>query len=89
MRILFSHQECFQTALKKLEEDVAQGQNDMAALQTTVTYNLARCLEMLCMSDEAERLYKNILNDKPNYVDCKCPTQESNKHVLFASTSVH
>ncbi|VIO92177.1 TPR Domain containing protein [Brugia malayi] len=62
--------EYFEEALKELGEVVSTGQTDLAALQTTVTYNLARSLEMLCMFDEAERLYKGILQEKPNYIDC-------------------
>lgn len=64
--------EYFETALKELGQNISTGQTDLATLQTTVTYNLARCLEMLCMFDEAERLYKGILQEKPNYIDCKC-----------------
>ncbi|VDN08031.1 unnamed protein product [Thelazia callipaeda] len=60
----------FETALKELNEIVSSGQTELAALQTTVTYNLARCLEMLCMFDEAENLYKGILQEKPSYIDC-------------------
>lgn len=67
----FVFQEHFEEALKELNEVVSTGQTDLAALQTTVTYNLARSLEMLCMFDEAERLYKGILQEKPNYIDCK------------------
>lgn len=67
----FIFQEYFEEALKELGEVVSTGQTDLAALQTTVTYNLARSLEMLCMFDEAERLYKGILQEKPNYIDCK------------------
>ncbi|VDM39381.1 unnamed protein product [Toxocara canis] len=62
--------ESFEAASQKLSEDIAAGQNDLAALQTTVTYNLARCLEMLCLFDDAERLYKGILHEKQNYIDC-------------------
>ncbi|KAM3723175.1 RNA polymerase-associated protein [Dirofilaria immitis] len=62
--------EYFEEALKELGEVISTGQTDLAALQTTVTYNLARSLEMLCMFDEAERLYKGILQEKPNYIDC-------------------
>uniref|UniRef100_A0A915ALZ8 RNA polymerase-associated protein CTR9-like protein n=3 Tax=Parascaris univalens TaxID=6257 RepID=A0A915ALZ8_PARUN len=60
----------FELASRKLAEDIAAGQSDLAALQTTVTYNLARCMEMLCLFDDAERLYKGILHEKQNYIDC-------------------
>ena len=33
-------------------------------------YNLARINESLCQNDKSERLYKDILMDHPNYIDC-------------------
>ena len=33
-------------------------------------YNLARINESLCQHDKSERLYKDILMDHPNYIDC-------------------
>jgi len=33
-------------------------------------YNLARVNEALCQHDKAERLYKDILLECPNYIDC-------------------
>lgn len=36
----------------------------------TTTYNLARLYEATHEYDDAERLYKSILRDHPNYVDC-------------------
>ena len=33
-------------------------------------YNLARVYEALCQHDKAERLYKDILLECPNYIDC-------------------
>ena len=36
----------------------------------TVRYNLARINEGLCEHDKAEKLYKEILMDCPNYIDC-------------------
>ena len=35
-----------------------------------VRYNLARINESLCQHDKSERLYKDILMDHPNYIDC-------------------
>ena len=31
----------------------------------------------MCEFDKAEALYKNILREHPNYVDCKCLDQHS------------
>jgi RNA polymerase-associated protein CTR9 len=44
--------------------------NEYRAIQTTVTYNLARVLETLCAYDEAEKLYKDILRERQSYIDC-------------------
>jgi hypothetical protein len=33
-------------------------------------YNLARVNEALCLHDKAERIYKDILMNHPNYIDC-------------------
>lgn len=33
-------------------------------------YNLARCLEHLCLFEDAEVLYKAILREQENYTDC-------------------
>ena len=37
----------------------------------TTTYNLARLYEALHEFDKADKFYRNILRDHPNYVDCK------------------
>ena len=39
-------------------------------IMITVRYNLARINEALCQHDRAEKLYKEILMDCPNYIDC-------------------
>ena len=39
-------------------------------IMNTVRYNLARINEALCQHDTAEKLYKEILMDCPNYIDC-------------------
>lgn len=77
---LFVLQKSFELASRKLAEDIAAGQSDLAALQTTVTYNLARCMEMLCLFDEAERLYKGILHEKQNYIDCTLLSAKYSNH---------
>lgn len=39
-------------------------------ISVTTTYNLARLNEALCVFDKSEKLYKDILKEHPNYVDC-------------------
>jgi len=41
------------------------------AISVTVSYNLARLCEVTHEHDRAEKLYKNILREHPNYIDCK------------------
>jgi len=42
------------------------------AISVTVSYNLARLCEVTHEHDRAEKLYKNILREHPNYIDCEC-----------------
>lgn len=49
---------------------IANGDDTAPDMLITIRYNLARCMEFLCFFDDAERLYKEILKDQPNYVDC-------------------
>ena len=41
------------------------------AISVTTTYNLSRLHEAMCENDKGEALYKNILREHPNYVDCE------------------
>jgi RNA polymerase-associated protein CTR9 len=61
-------EECFESALEKMQND----QHEYGAIQITVTYNLARVLESMCMYDDAEKHYKQILAERPSYMDCEC-----------------
>ncbi|KAJ3593998.1 hypothetical protein NHX12_006330 [Muraenolepis orangiensis] len=59
--------------LASLERAKAEGEHDehyYSAISVTTSYNLARLHEALCEYHEAEKLYKNILREHPNYVDC-------------------
>ncbi|KAL2714216.1 RNA polymerase-associated protein CTR9 [Vespula squamosa] len=64
-------------AKKNLEESLARSKADALhdsvyynSIAVTTTYNLARLNEALCIFDRAEKLYKDILKEHPNYVDC-------------------
>jgi len=52
---------------KKMVEADPQHYNSIAV---TTTYNLARIFEALCQFQKAETLYKDILKEHPNYIDC-------------------
>lgn len=56
-----------------MERAKAEGEHDehyYNAISVTTSYNLARLYEAMCEFHEAEKLYKNILREHPNYVDC-------------------
>ncbi|KAF7272141.1 hypothetical protein GWI33_015055 [Rhynchophorus ferrugineus] len=64
-------------AKKTLEEALvrakAEAEHDPQyynSISVTITYNLARLNEALCLFDKSEKLYKDILKEHPNYVDC-------------------
>jgi len=44
--------------------------DEAAALLITISYNLGRVNEQLCLLDEAEKLYRDIIQQRPNYMDC-------------------
>uniref|UniRef100_A0A3Q0QS05 CTR9 homolog, Paf1/RNA polymerase II complex component n=1 Tax=Amphilophus citrinellus TaxID=61819 RepID=A0A3Q0QS05_AMPCI len=59
--------------LASLERAKAEGEHDehyYNAISVTTSYNLARLYEAMCEFHEAEKLYKNILREHPNYVIC-------------------
>ncbi|CAG7835863.1 unnamed protein product [Allacma fusca] len=61
----------FEESLKRsLEEASKTDAPYYNSICVTTTYNMARLHEAMCQFGEAERLYKNILKDHPNYVDC-------------------
>lgn len=64
-------------AKRNFEESLARAQAEAEvdpqyynSIAVTTTYNLARLNESLCLYDKAEKLYKDILKEHPNYVDC-------------------
>lgn len=67
----------FEESRKSLEESLARARVEAEhdpqyynSIAVTTTYNLARLNEALCQFDRAEKLYKDILKEHPNYVDC-------------------
>lgn len=61
----------FQEAWDRCEAEKEQDLQYYSAISVTIKYNTARLHEMFCQYDKAEKLYKEILQDHPNYVDCK------------------
>jgi RNA polymerase-associated protein CTR9 len=67
--ILGKHQkseQAYQSAIAATGFDIKEYRSQ----NVTTTYNLARLKEEMCQFDEAEELYKGILKEHPNYVDC-------------------
>ncbi|KAJ8969598.1 hypothetical protein NQ314_001677 [Rhamnusium bicolor] len=57
-------------ALNRSKAEAAQDPQYYNSVSVTMTYNLARLNEALCLFDKSEKLYKDILKQHPNYVDC-------------------
>merc|ERR1719330_2231161 len=62
--------ECFESALGRAEAEAEDDERYYKQIMITIRYNLARINESLCQHDKSERLYKDILMDHPNYIDC-------------------
>lgn len=58
-------------SLSRSKVEAEQDPQYYNSIAVTTTYNLARLNESLCQFDRAEKLYKDILKEHPNYVDCK------------------
>lgn len=58
---------------KALERSKSEAEHDSQyydSISVTMTYNLARLFEEMCEFDRADKLYKDILKEHPNYIDC-------------------
>lgn len=68
---LASLQTSYEKSLERAAAEKSHDETYYSAISVTVTYNLARVYEGLHLYLKAENLYKNILREHPNYVDCK------------------
>uniref|UniRef100_A0A182IN46 Tetratricopeptide repeat protein 21A/21B fourth ARM domain-containing protein n=1 Tax=Anopheles atroparvus TaxID=41427 RepID=A0A182IN46_ANOAO len=64
-------------AMSKLEQAIerakVEAQHDAQyydSISVSMTYNLARLYEAMAVFDKADKLYKDILKEHPNYIDC-------------------
>lgn len=57
-------------ALSRAKVEAQEDPQYYDSISVTMTYNLARLNEALCSFDEADKLYKDILKEHPNYIDC-------------------
>lgn len=61
----------FEESLSRSKMEAEHDPQYYNSIAVTTTYNLARLSEALCQFDRSEKLYKDILKEHPNYVDCK------------------
>ena len=61
----------YQQSLDRSSNEADHDETYYSAISVTTSYNLARLHEAMHENDQAERWYKNILREHPNYVDCK------------------
>nr|XP_042900855.1 RNA polymerase-associated protein CTR9 homolog isoform X3 [Parasteatoda tepidariorum] len=60
----------YEASLERSRNDAQHDEHYYSSISVTTSYNLARLYESFSQFDKAERLYKSILREHPNYVDC-------------------
>ncbi|RWS11596.1 RNA polymerase-associated protein CTR9-like protein [Dinothrombium tinctorium] len=60
----------YEAALERCKIDAANDENYFGSISVTINYNLARLYEAFNLFDKAEKIYKDILREHPNYIDC-------------------
>ncbi|XP_076114425.1 RNA polymerase-associated protein CTR9 homolog [Mytilus galloprovincialis] len=60
----------YESSLERSRGEAQHDETYYSAISVTTTYNLAVLYEATHEYDDAERLYKSILREHPNYVDC-------------------
>ncbi|XP_063697011.1 RNA polymerase-associated protein CTR9 homolog [Culicoides brevitarsis] len=63
-------QKNLQQSLERAKAEVEVDPHYYESISVTMTYNLARLNEAMCCFDKADKLYKDILKEHPNYIDC-------------------
>ena len=66
-----SWQKFYEASLSRSKQEGGMDESYYNAISVTTTYNLSRLHEAMCENDKGEALYKNILREHPNYVDCE------------------
>ncbi|XP_018008895.1 RNA polymerase-associated protein CTR9 homolog isoform X3 [Hyalella azteca] len=57
-------------AVERCNAEMEQDPQYYGSISVTIKYNLGRLHETFCRFSDAERIYKEILNDYTSYVDC-------------------
>lgn len=60
----------YEMAVQRYQVEAEHDPQYYNSISITITYNLARLYESRWLNDRAEKLYKDILKEHPNYVDC-------------------
>ncbi|XP_033646150.1 RNA polymerase-associated protein CTR9 homolog [Asterias rubens] len=60
----------YEASLKRAHFEAEHDETYYGAISVSVSYNLARLFEIMFQFDKAEKLYKDVLREHPNYVDC-------------------
>ena len=68
---MFCFQKYYENSLERSRKEAQHDETYYSAISVTTTYNLGRLYEATHEYDKAEKLYKNILREHPNYIDCK------------------
>ncbi|XP_022648931.1 RNA polymerase-associated protein CTR9 homolog [Varroa destructor] len=63
-------QKLYEKALERCQIESEHDENYYKFMSVTTNYNLGRVFEALNQLDKATRLYKLILKEYPNYIDC-------------------
>ena len=75
-------QKYYEASLERSKRESEHDENYYSAISVTTTYNLARLYEAMHEDDKAEKLYKGILKEHPNYVDCEYELCEVNVFMI-------
>ena len=60
----------YESALNRCKEEMIHEEHYFKLIQVTISYNLGRLYEATHDYNKAEVMYKDILREHPNYVDC-------------------
>lgn len=75
-------------ALERSKSEAEHDSQYYDSISVTMTYNLARLYEEMCDFDRADKLYKDILKEHPNYIDCylRIGSMARDKGLIFVAS---
>ena len=60
----------YEAAIERCQNEMKNDENYYGSISISISYNLARLYEALHLYGKAEKTYKYILGQHPNYIDC-------------------